>query len=222
MGRVVILSDLHLGSEASRTHDIQAFLNRGEWDWLYLNGDTLDNLDLRCLKKKEWKILDLLRGARATVTIGNHDIGKDGSDLLLRSIFTNCSVENSISVADGRKRYRLSHGHRFDPLLNFALLTEIADQAYHLSQKLNKRLSRWLKKRSKSFGGFIDVLVQKAVQTTKADGFDGVILGHTHHVEDRFIDDVHYINSGCWTGNENPTYIEIVDDQLPRLCTFRP
>lgn len=227
MGRTVILSDLHLGSEACRTDELLTFLRRRDWDWLYVNGDILDHLDLRQLKKKHWQILHLLQDARAYAVVGNHDVDKEGSELLLRSLFEHCSLDAVITVGGGHggnrtKLYRLTHGHLFDPLLNFTLLTDLADQAYHVSQKLNKRLSRWLKKKSKSFGGVIDNIIQRAVQTSKADGFHGVILGHTHHFEDRFVDGFHYLNSGCWTGNELPTYVEAVDAQLPCIKTFQP
>lgn len=217
--RQVIVSDFHLGSGFCRAHDILGFLERREFDELIVNGDLLDHLDLRSYKKKHWRILKILQDIQPTIILGNHDVAREGSDLFLRSIFKNVVMDKILTLSNGKK-YLVSHGNAFDPLLNFTLLTDTADYAYNLSHRISKRLGRWLKKKVKKLGGVMDNIIDRAVDEAFNRGFQGCILGHTHHYEDSVIRGVHYMNSGCWTGTESPTYIDIEDGREPELCSY--
>jgi UDP-2,3-diacylglucosamine pyrophosphatase LpxH len=60
-------------------------------------------------------------------------------------------------------------------------------------------VARWLKRRTKYFVKAVDRIRQHAVAEAQQRGLDGVILGHSHVVEERRVDGVHYLNCGCWT-----------------------
>lgn len=211
----VILSDIHLGSSVSRVDDLTTFLNNSSFDKLIINGDLLDHLNFKKYRRKHWKLLSFLQKIQPHIIIGNHDVDKDGSDLIIKSLFKNVSMDMEIDTQMGR--YLILHGHVCDPLLNYPLITETADHIYHLSHRVSKRLARWLKKRSKKVGGLLDYLMKQAVDLALEEECVGSILGHTHHAEDISISKVHYLNSGCWTGTEAPTYIEIREDKKPVL-----
>lgn len=213
--RSVIISDLHIGSHVCRTEDVASFVAKSNFDRLIINGDMLDHLNLSRYKKKHWKLLSALEKIQPTIILGNHDVAKEGSDLFLKSLFKSVHHEYVLPTSVGE--YLIHHGHRCDPLMDYSLLTEAADRVYHLSQKVSKKLARWLKKKSKKMGGFLDLLVKSAAKVAGQRGFSGVVLGHTHHAEDVRIQDVHYLNTGCWTGGDPPTYVEVRDKGMPRL-----
>jgi len=215
---IAILSDLHLGSENCRDEDLNAFLDSRRWDRLYLNGDIVDHLNFKKFKRRHWRLMERLASLNPVVLLGNHDRPKEGSECLIRRFFKDAVRELVVVIAG--KKYLMAHGDAFDPLLNWQLLTELADQFYMLTQKVSKTVSRWLKKRSKSFGGFIDKLLGRAAKLAKTRDCHGFILGHTHAAEDRLHDGLHYLNSGCWTGSEQPTYLAALDGGGPVLKTF--
>ena len=95
--------------------------------------------------------------------------------------------------------YLVLHGDRFDPTLNYPLVTEVACFCYQFTTKVNKKLAKWLKKKSKRWGGILEFVHGKSVAHALDTGFQGVVTGHTHFAEDSRIGDVHYLNTGCWT-----------------------
>jgi UDP-2,3-diacylglucosamine pyrophosphatase LpxH len=97
------------------------------------------------------------------------------------------------------KSYLVLHGDRFDPTLNYPVVTEVACVCYQFTTKINKKLAKWLKKKSKRWGGVLEFVRGRSVAHAHDEGVQGVITGHTHFAEDSQVDDVHYLNTGCWT-----------------------
>ena len=106
--------------------------------------------------------------------------------------------------------YLVLHGDRFDPTMNYPLVTEAAFMAYQFTTKLNKKLAKWLKKKSKKWGGLLEVSHSRnAVAFAQAGNIPGVITGHTHFAEDVHMEGIHYVNTGSWT--ESPCAYVTVD-----------
>ena len=95
--------------------------------------------------------------------------------------------------------YLILHGDRFDPTLRYPMVTEVAGFCYQLTTKLNKKLAKWLKKKSKRWGGVLEFVRNQAVALARKEKNAGIIAGHTHFAEDSLVEDVHYVNTGCWT-----------------------
>jgi UDP-2,3-diacylglucosamine pyrophosphatase LpxH len=113
----------------------------------------------------------------------------------------------------GGRPYLVLHGDRFDPTLNYYVVSEMADWCYQLSQKVNKKLAKWLKKKSKKWGGILEMVRQQSVAHARTKGFEGVVTGHTHYADDVHVEGVHYVNTGCWT--EPPcTYVTVEADSV--------
>src|SRR6266849_5968259 len=72
----ILISDIHLGARNNRT-DLLGELLRGDFDRLILNGDTVDSVDFRRFRARDWRIVEQLRSIakeRELVLIrGNHD-----------------------------------------------------------------------------------------------------------------------------------------------------
>jgi UDP-2,3-diacylglucosamine pyrophosphatase LpxH len=218
--RTLILSDLHLGSKNCDAPGILDVLERERFDRLILNGDTINDLNLRKLTPVHWTVIDRLRAlARSREFIlvrGNHDhdtrheangnghTGANGNghvfgahDVLPTLLGVPMVEEHRLEV--GGRPYLVLHGDRFDPTLNYRTVSEMADWCYQLSQKVNKELAKWLKKKSKKWGGILELVRSQSVVHARKRGFDGVVTGHTHFADDVHVDGVHYVNTGCWT-----------------------
>lgn len=132
-------------------------------------------------------------------------------------------------ASDGR-RYLVMHGHQFDLICKFkfgTLLSKIGDIGYEWLIDLNE-IYNWLRKRLgfqySSLSKYVKVKFKKAsmfigsfekhlAEHAEKHGYDGVICGHIHDPADKTIKTpdmrrgIHYLNCGCWTDQENMTYI---------------
>ncbi|RJQ27109.1 hypothetical protein C4577_02190 [Candidatus Parcubacteria bacterium] len=218
--KTLIISDLHLGANNSQTDKIQEILTT-DFDRLILNGDTIDNLNFKRFKKHHWLVLEKLSelgsDGRAVLVKGNHDNqtkkgeSKNTFDILPKIIGTAFVDETIIEGDFGR--YLVLHGDRFDPTLNFPIITDAADWCYQAAQKLNKKTAKWLKKKVKHLGGVIKFVEQQATKYALEKGCNGVITGHTHYHEDREINGVRFINCGSWV--ETPChYVKISSEVM--------
>ena len=107
------------------------------------------------------------------------------------------------------KEYLVLHGDRFDPTLNYRMVTEVAFFAYQFTTKLSHKLAKWLKKKSKKWGSILELVRAQSIAYTRELGLTGVITGHTHFAEDTRVDEIHYVNTGSWT--ETPCAYVTVD-----------
>jgi UDP-2,3-diacylglucosamine pyrophosphatase LpxH len=225
--RTLILSDLHLGSRNCHAPEVLDVLDRESYDRLILNGDTLNSINLRKLQVEHWHVIDRLRHlARSRELIlvrGNHDyalpaparrngnghangnghgVGGNGQGFgpygVLPALLGVPMVEEYRLDIGGRP-YLVLHGDCFDPTLHYPLVSEMADWCYQLSQKISKKLAKWLKKKSKRWGGVLEWVRCQSAAYARKQGYTGVVTGHTHYADDTQVGDVHYVNSGCWT-----------------------
>jgi UDP-2,3-diacylglucosamine pyrophosphatase LpxH len=239
--RTLILSDLHLGSRNCHATQVLQVLEREAFDRLILNGDTINNLNLRKLTPGHWAVVDKLRhlgrSRELIVMRGNHDddrcrgvyplppepqaahgsanghSGFGAQDVLPALLGVPMIDEYRLDIAG--LPYLVLHGDRFDPTLHFPLVTEMADWCYQLTQKLNKKMAKWLKKKSKRWGGVLESVRCQSIAYARGLGFAGVVTGHTHYADDLRKDEVHYLNTGCWT--ESPCAYVTVEPDRARL-----
>jgi len=206
--KTLILSDLHLGSKHSHTKHILDILEREPFDRLILNGDTIHSLNLRKFKPGHWRVLDRLRTlARSREVIllrGNHDHEGPGQEVGFRSqevlpTLLGVPMVEEYQLKVGDQPYLVLHGDRFDPILNHSVVSELAGWCYGLSQKFNKKLAKWLKKKSKKWSGLLDWIRAHSVRHAQEQGFVGVVTGHTHFADSQHVGNIHYVNTGCWT-----------------------
>jgi len=221
--RTLILSDIHLGSKhccCSAIHDV---LDKEKYDRVILNGDTIHNVNLRKLDKDHWKVLNRFRDFRRIGELvlirGNHDHESDFVPAEANGHLTTGNVLPAIlgvpmleeyNLAVQGKTYLVLHGDRFDPTMQYPLATEVAFIAYQFTTKINKKLAKWLKRKSKRWGGILSYVREQSVAFARHTGFPGVITGHTHFAEDTTVEDIRYVNTGSWT--EAPFAYVTADD----------
>ncbi len=221
----LIVSDIHLGSRNSQAALLSRLLQTN-FDRLILNGDTVNNLNLKKLKPHHWRVIDQLREVarkREMILIrGNHDGQPSVSggfgplDVLATLLGVDLHEEYPLEAVG--RRYLVLHGDRFDPTLSWPILTDAADWCYQATQKVNKKVAKWLKRRVKELGGVVEFVKRRSAVYAKTRGYQGIIAGHTHFSDDEWLDGIHYLNTGCWV--DRPcTYVSIKGNQV-RLCSW--
>ena len=217
--RSVFISDIHLGTKRAQTAKLLDFLRATECDQFYLVGDFIDNWSLR--KAWHWDqlhndvIQKLLRKARKGTKLiyipGNHD---ENFRQFVNVRFGRVAVlHEAIHIAANGRRYLVLHGDKFDGVVRFApWLARLGDTAYEISMSLNSAVNRlrhvfrlpywslsaYLKYRVKKAVEFISHFEDAVVREARMRKCQGVICGHIHTPDDRYIDGIHYLNDGDW------------------------
>jgi len=222
----LIVSDLHLGSEHSCSDKFLALLKSIEVEEIILNGDIIDVLILNNKKLKSWpkehsvvvqKLLRFIRHGGKIIWIrGNHE----GN--LLDSL-----IDEEIAGIRIYEEYffgnvLIYHGDKLDFLVKgkFKYLSEIGAVGYEILLKANRvfkylfnklyptfSLSRFIKQNVKKITHYVGAFEQFAINDAKLRGFNTVILGHIHQKNDKQIDNIRYMNSGCWMDDGECSYI---------------
>ena len=116
----LIISDIHLGSEVSRSDMVIEIITFYDFKRLILNGDVFDDLNFKRLNKFDWKLLSLLRkisnpkrGKEVIWVAGNHD---GASEILSHLLGVQVYEEYSWDY-EGKKIIAI-HGHQFDKFIS--------------------------------------------------------------------------------------------------------
>ena len=217
--RAIFISDIHLGTRRSQTEALLDFLRATHSDQLYIVGDFIDNWSLR--KSWHWDqlhndvIQKLLRKARKGTKLiyvpGNHD--ENFHDFINLRLGRVAILEETVHLALNGRRYLVLHGDKFDGVVRFApWLAKLGDTAYEMSMSLNSginRIRRFFRLPYWSLSAFLKYKVKKAVEfishfenavvrEARSRSCQGVICGHLHTPDDRYIDGIHYLNDGDW------------------------
>ena len=217
----IVLSDIHLGSEHSRTEEVTRFLKHVDCDRLILNGDIIDGWQLK-KSGKRWKqkhtdffkvLMKMMekRGTEIIYVVGNHD---DFLDSLAPFKFSNISIVKDYLLKTRQgKRYFVTHGDIFDTVTtHMRWLAMLGDVGYTFLLWLNKvynarrikqgkpyySLSQSIKNKVKTAVSYISDFEKELVNFARMKKCDGVICGHIHHPANTYYDGIHYLNSGDW------------------------
>ncbi|HYM20350.1 MAG TPA: metallophosphoesterase [Candidatus Kapabacteria bacterium] len=201
----MIISDIHLGSDVSRSRDALKMLKSYGFKRLVINGDVFDDLNFKRLRKEDWKFLSYIRklsnpkrGVEVAWVAGNHDgIAQILTHLLGIPVFDEYIWEFE------NERYIAIHGHQFDKFLNEnVVISAVACGFYKFFQKIDseqQRVTRWMKRRSKTWLRVSEKIAADAIAYAKLKNASYVFCGHTHQAMELHEDNIHYYNSGCWT-----------------------
>jgi len=212
------ISDLHLGSRGCNAVAVLDFLNRHDFDKLYVVGDLLDIWKLRRVRYWPQSHTDVIQrllkkahqGAQIVFIPGNHD--EFCTNFL--GAYGNIRVaKNDLHVtADGR-RLMVMHGHEFDCVTKYARwVAVIGDMGYSLLLHVNRyfnlfrrlfgfgywSLSAYIKRRVKNSVNFIGQFEDMVVKYAERHRADGIVCGHIHTAAIRRMQHVEYFNIGDW------------------------
>jgi len=215
----IVISDVHLGTEHSKTRELADFLKTVNCNTLILNGDIIDGWNLQ--KGGKWKkedtdfikiIMKMMENHNTKVIYvrGNHD---DFIDHIAPFSFANISIVKDYVHEKNNKRYYVVHGDIFDNITsNMVWLAKLGDVGYTFLLWINRiyniyrtkkglpyySLSQSIKQKVKSAVSYISNYENELVTLARSRHADGIICGHIHQPADRMIDGIHYLNSGDW------------------------
>jgi UDP-2,3-diacylglucosamine pyrophosphatase LpxH len=213
---VVILSDLHLGSDISRASEALELLQSLRFRRLILLGDIFCDLNFRRLKREHWQFLSHIRklsnpkrGSEVIWIEGNHDYGL--ADVM--SHLVGVPVYKEFVWDSAGRRNLAIHGHQFDRLVlnNHYLITGLIGNLYLSIQKLSSKgliVARLLDRLNTRWQRLTPKVAQGALAYARSRGASSVFCGHTHQAFAMAKDGISYYNAGAWT-NGCPSYITI-------------
>jgi len=211
----IIISDLHLGSEVSRSSEALRMLKSASFNRLILLGDIFSDLNFRRLKKEHWQFLGYIRklsNPKRQIEVvwveGNHDHGL--SDVM--SHLVGIRVYDEYEWEFDGKRHLAVHGHQFDRFLTRNRVLSSFLSALHLGlQKISfgkRRMMGLLERFDTAWLRLSAKVARGALAHAHSLGADRVFCGHTHEALSLKCHGVEYYNSGSWT-QDHPTYIAI-------------
>ena len=198
----IVLSDLHLGSEACQVKTLQHFMeNLPSTERLILLGDVVENTESR-LTKQHWRVLSQFRKLADQLELiwvrGNHDCDAESVAHLIGAHFV-----SEFSFHSGGRQVLCVHGDAWDRFItDHPIITNLADWFYLRVQRMSRRLANRAKRSSKTFLRCVDRVRTEAVKYGTAKCAEVVICGHTHFPEtpaDPETGPCAYYNTGCWT-----------------------
>jgi len=232
--KIIVISDTHIKfneneEDKARRERVTSFLQNlpSVTDLLVLNGDIFDlwfdwnNVIIAGYYDFIHELKSVInRGIKVVMLAGNHDFWFNG---FLERLGIEIYADYFITM-DNQKQIYITHGDKytsndiryfiFRNLLRNPITKFIFNLVHpELSLSIGKKLSRSSKSRQDSpeitkrkNQGLID-FAQKKIN----EGYDLVIMGHSHKPLKIEIDDGYYLNSGDWIVHDS--YVEITAGQ---------
>ena len=218
--RTIFISDVHLGTEDAKVHEVIDFLKHTRCEKLVLNGDIIDGWALK--RGAKWRkrhsrfIRTVLKKMERDDTEviylrGNHD---DILDRFLPLAFGRLQfVKEHIHHGVDGKRFLVVHGDGFDSVsTNHKWIAVLGAVGYDLLLKVNRvynkyrawrgkeyySVSKAIKAKVKSAVSFVGEYEQQLQELARKKHCDGIICGHIHTPEDKQVGEIRYLNSGDW------------------------
>jgi UDP-2,3-diacylglucosamine pyrophosphatase LpxH len=220
--RALFLSDVHLGTRASKSEKLYDFLRHHDAHTIYLVGDIVDGWRLRARWHWPQAHSDVIRelfdaaarGSKIVYLPGNHDaFMRDYPGTHFGGVEV---AETAIHVAADGRRYVVLHGDHLDRATQVphgiaAIGGRLNAALFALSDHWNRMrltvglsgwsFSQWARRRVKESIDYLGQFEREIVVLATLHRVDGVICGHVHHpaIHDRL--GVRYINCGDWLEN---------------------
>lgn len=230
---ILVLSDLHLGTNQCRAGRLLKYLKSVKPKMLILNGDIIDLwlLDFKKWPKKHTKVLSyffqlMIEGTPIYYLPGNHD---DYLKQFAGFKFNNFFIENELILDLSGKKTWFMHGDKYDKTISgrSRKIAIRAGKAYDTIVGFNRLINQWenflgkkntlnftkalkdkTKNRIKKSNDFEQVYIEEAAEK----GIDNLLCGHVHRPGITTLcsiktgREINYMNSGDWT--ENCTALE--------------
>jgi UDP-2,3-diacylglucosamine pyrophosphatase LpxH len=212
MNKIIIISDVHLGSNVCRTDKVLECLDI-PCDKLIINGDLFDSFNLTRFNSKHWKVLSKIRKLSKKIPIvfcrGNHD-----GNIEFLSDLLGVQFVHDVELIWKNKKIFICHGDRFDHWMAKQMIADFFTGLYYFIQKFDtkeRKFSTWLKLKSKQILKVHKNLENKAINFALANSYDVICVGHSHLENKVERDGIIYVNSGSFT-EEPCSYIEIDEE----------
>jgi UDP-2,3-diacylglucosamine pyrophosphatase LpxH len=232
--RLVVLSDIHLGTRGCEARSLLKYLKSIRPEILILNGDIID---IWQFKKRYWpathmKVIKEILSMSSKKTkvyyiTGNHD---EVMRKFAGSRMGNLYIVNHLLLELNGQKVWFFHGDVFDVIMQhskwlakagaigYDTLIALNIAINFVSSALGKgnvSLSKKIKENVKSAVKYINSFEETAALLASRKGYDAIVCGHIHHPEIRQITtnfgEIQYLNSGDWI--ENLSALEYHNDK---------
>lgn len=224
----LVVSDIHLGWQYSRWTECATLINCFFGKRLLLLGDVFHSPWRRAIDQRHRPFVEAVneaaqRGVEIVFVIGNHDPKASR----LKTWFPRANICAHFSWTLKEKVFRAWHGHQFNGhnssiwrLGDF--LKEVPDHLLHFIQRLEgrrHRISRFLRSFTELLIGLNSSMFRGALKAIRRRSLvaDVVLCGHSHYPEKREIEDILFVNPGCWVGHDDGMLGYAVIDDLGRV-----
>ncbi len=217
--RTVWLSDVHLGTKASRATELLNFLDTVQADRIYLVGDIID---LERMKVRPSfpethrhvvsRLIELASTGTEVIYIpGNHDF--ELRDVIGKVFFGIPVLLEAEHETPNGERFLITHGDVLDGRIRKGTnLEKFGAAAYNLLMEFDVLVNRMrqllgqdyfsisasLKRRLSRANEYIQRFEVFAAEYALERGFDGIVCGHIHRPRVRMINGCLYANDGDW------------------------
>ena len=217
--RTLWISDVHLGTKASRADTLLDFLSEVQTDRIYLVGDIIDlqRMKTRPIFPEQHirVVTELARlhheGTEVIFIPGNHDF--EFRRLAGHDVMGIPVALEAVHRTPGGKRLLVTHGDVLDGQIRQGTnLEKFGAAAYTVLMELDVLINRMrrslgqdyfslsaaLKRRLDGANEYIRRFEAIAARYADERGYDGIVCGHIHRPCVRRIDGVLYANDGDW------------------------
>ena len=237
--RSLWLSDVHLGTRASRASELLSFLAEVSADRIYLVGDIVD---LQRMKSKPrfcdlhmQVVSEFVRLARTGTEVlfipGNHDY--EFRNLVGHELFGIPILMEAVHETPGGERFLVTHGDLLDGRIRQGTgLEKFGAAAYFLLNECEVLINHWRRSLGQDYLSISKSIKSKlsgareyirrfetfAAELARERGLDGIVCGHIHKPNLRRIDGILYANDGDWV--EHGTALAEAPDGELQLLTW--
>ena len=217
--RSLWLSDIHLGTRASRATELLDFLSEVKADRIYRVGDIVD---LQRMKSKPrfcdlhmQVVSEFVRLARTGTEVlyihGNHDY--EFRKLVGHEVLGIPILMEAIHETPCGERLLVMHGDLLDGRIRQGTnLEKFGAAAYFLLSETEVLINHWRRNSGRDYLSFARDIKYKlagareyiqrfetfAAELARERGLDGIVCGHIHKPNLRRIDGILYANDGDW------------------------
>ncbi len=217
--KTIILSDIHLGTKHCQADEVNHFLKHCTADRIILNGDIIDGWALKrqgSWEKEHTRFIRMIlkriekKDTEVIYLRGNHD---DIMDRFLPFTIGSLYLVDEFIHETVNGRYLVIHGDVFDSVTqNTKWIAVLGDVGYQFLMNVNRfynryrawrgkeyfSLSKKIKAKVKQAVSYISDFEEQVEMLARDRGCDGIICGHIHTPANKYVGEVHYLNSGDW------------------------
>lgn len=217
--RSVWISDVHLGFKGCQAEALLDFLHSVEAEYLFLVGDIVDFWSLNKTTFWPQQHTNVIRsilgkakhGTKVIYIPGNHDaVMREYAGLKFGNVEVHLDYVHTTAT---NKKLLVLHGDEFDTIVKHSqTIAKLGSWAYERLLQINHyvnffrrifnrghwSLAKYLKLKVKNAVSYIGSFESALASLAKERQVDGVICGHIHHAEVRYIDSILYCNDGDW------------------------
>jgi UDP-2,3-diacylglucosamine pyrophosphatase LpxH len=187
---IVVLSDIYLGSKASKATELLNYLKSIKPQIIILNGNILATQQLKTLPKEHLQVINRLMKMLSNGTRIYYLTGDSDASLRRFADFNsgNLFLRDQLFLQLGGKKYLFFNGDMVGEKQGF--LTEML-----------KKVKSFLGIKVKTDKDIHLSFENEAVEAANTEGCDAVVCGHTQEPKMTLNQPIQYLNSGDWVFN---------------------